>query len=214
MARDTDPRYQRVRARLTSALLELAATKPAETISVSELTSAAQVSRAAFYAHANSPAGLLAEVLINDLRPDFERFAAQVSLPDAVCTELWRQVYLALLEQVREHREVYANIVAQESAVSSALTSYFEEVALPYINAVAGKLEGDPPSRLWLTLARFQQAHSMMAVVRAWIATDMEDPPEDVVDTYLTLAPPWQLARADEQGVTSFHRIRAVWESA
>jgi hypothetical protein len=54
-----------------------------------------------------------------------------------------------------------------------------------------------------------QQAHNMMSVLRAWLLTDLADPPEAVVDTYFTLAPPWQLGRADEHGHISLRRTLA-----
>ncbi len=40
-----------------------------------------------------------------------------------------------------------------------------------------------------LAMAISQQAHNMIAVIRAWIVTGMAESPEQVVDVYLTLAP-------------------------
>lgn len=212
MARVTadDPRYQRVRGRLIQALLELAATRPAESITVSELTSAAGVSRASFYAHAASPAGLLADLLIGELQAELDQFSEQMAHPGADYIDLWRQIYLVLLAQVRRYQGVYTIITAQESSVSSALTAYFEAAARPYIQALTAQLEGPPASELWVAMALHQQAHNMMAVIRAWIVTGMADSPDTVVDTYLTLAPPWQLARPNEQGVISLRRVRSM----
>jgi hypothetical protein len=45
--------------------------------------------------------------------------------------------------------------------------------------------------------------------MRAWVTSSLADPPEEVVDTYLSLAPPWQLARADEHGTISLRRTRS-----
>jgi AcrR family transcriptional regulator len=208
--RADDPRYQRVRGRLVQALLELAASRPAESISVSELTAAAGVSRASFYAHASSPAGLLADLLIGELQVELDRFSEQMSHPGADYVNLWRQIYLVLLAQVRRYQAVYTIITAQESSVSSALTAYFEAAARPYIQALTAQLEGPPVSELWVSMALHQQAHNMMAVIRAWIVTGMTDSPDTVVDTYLTLAPPWQLARPNEQGVISLRRVRSM----
>lgn len=212
MARERadDPRYQRVRGRLVQALLELAANRPAESISVSELAAAAGVSRASFYAHASSPAGLLADLLIGELQVELDRFSEQMSHPGADYVDLWRQIYLVLLAQVRRYQAVYTIITAQESSVSSALTAYFEAAARPYIQALTAQLEGPPVSELWVAMALHQQAHNMMAVIRAWIVTGMADSPDTVVDTYLTLAPPWQLARPNEQGVISLRRVRSM----
>jgi AcrR family transcriptional regulator len=51
---EEDPRYLRVRASLVAALFELAAEVPADEISVSQLASAAGVSRTTFYSHSSS----------------------------------------------------------------------------------------------------------------------------------------------------------------
>lgn len=210
MPRQDDPRYRRVRIRLVAALLDLAGAKPAEDISVSELTVAAGVSRATFYGHANSPAGLLAEVLVSELRPELDAMAEQMAHPNSDYVLLWRRIYLTLLEHVREHGDVYRVLSSRESSVSSALTSYFEEAAGKYVHAIEKQLAGPPVTDLWKEMAVTQQAHNMLSVVHAWIRTGMVDPPETVVDTYLTLAPPWQLARADEDGVISLRRNRAL----
>lgn len=193
-----------------AALLDLAGTRAAEDIKVSELTTAAGVSRATFYGHANSPAGLLADVLISELRPGLDAIAEQMTHPNSDYVQLWRRIYLTLLEHVREHAGVYRMLSSRESSVSSALTSYFEEAAGKYVHAIEKQLDGPPVTELWRAMAVTQQAHNMLSVIHAWIMTGMVDPPEAVVDTYLTLAPPWQLARADEDGMISLRRTRAL----
>ena len=55
-----DPRYLRARDRLIEVLRELAAQRPAELLTVSEIAARAGVSRTTFYAHAQTPADLLA----------------------------------------------------------------------------------------------------------------------------------------------------------
>jgi AcrR family transcriptional regulator len=209
-----DPRYQRVRQRLVEAVLDLAQYRPAESISVSELVAAAGVSRAAFYGHAPSPASLLADVLIAELRPELDDLADQMTLPNADYVGLWRQIYLALLEHVGAHREVYRVISSQESSVSSALTAFFEQAASRYVQAIKAQLDGPPLTPLWEAMAITQQAHNMLSVIRAWILTDLADSPAEVVNTYLTLAPPWQLARADATGHISLRRTRALVRDA
>ncbi|QIK72629.1 TetR/AcrR family transcriptional regulator [Propioniciclava coleopterorum] len=205
-----DPRYRRVRQQLIAALLDLAATRPAETITVAELATAAGVSRATFYAHGASPAALLAETLVAELRPRLDALAEQMSHAGADYVGLWRQIYQGLLEHVRDHRAVYEVITSQESTVSGALTNYFEEASSRYVHAMTALLTGPPVPPLWTAMAISQQAHSMVAVIHAWIVTGMTDPPEDVVEVYLTLAPPWQLARPDADGSITLRRSRSA----
>lgn len=213
-ATEDDPRYQRVRQRLVEAVLELAGSRPAESITVSELAAAAGVSRAAFYGHAPSPATLLSDALIGELRPSLESLADQMTLPNADYIGLWRQIYLNLLEHVGSHRDVYRMISSQESSVSSALTTFFEQAARRYVQAIKSQLDGPALTPLWEAMAVTQQAHNMLSVIRAWILTDFVDSPAEVVNTYLTLAPPWQLARADAAGHISLRRTRALGRDA
>ncbi|MFT4305577.1 MAG: helix-turn-helix domain-containing protein, partial [Microbacterium sp.] len=58
-----DPRRQRTRERLRGAVLELAAAKPIERVTVAELARAAGVMRDTVYRHTPGPVELLAEVL-------------------------------------------------------------------------------------------------------------------------------------------------------
>lgn len=202
----TDPRYQRVRAQLTTALLSLAATRPAESISVSELTAAAGVSRASFYAHATSPDELLTEVLVSDLRPTLDELAACMAADGADYLTLWRQLYRALLDHVGRFEAVYLILCEETTGLTSAMIRYFEEAATPYVRSVAARMTDDPVTELWQTMAITQTAHGMTALIRGWLTSGMTEDPDEVIDTYLTLVPPWQLAHVDERGVISLHR--------
>ncbi len=205
-----DPRYQRVRQQLVTALLELAGARPAESITVAELAAAAGVSRATFYAHGTSPAALLADTLIAELRPRLDALAEQMDHPGADYAGLWRRIYQEVLEHVLDHRAIYEVLTARQSAVSSALTRYFEEAAGRYVHAIARVMTGPPAPPLWTAMAISVQAHTMIAVIHAWITTGMTAAPEEVVDSYLTLAPPWQLARPDADGTITLRRSRAA----
>jgi AcrR family transcriptional regulator len=88
----SDPRFRRVRERLIRVILDMAGSRPPESISVSELTTAAGVSRAVFYAHATSPAPLLADALIAEIEPSLQASLDQLALPNADYVALWRQI--------------------------------------------------------------------------------------------------------------------------
>jgi AcrR family transcriptional regulator len=203
---EDDPRYQRVRAKLTAAVLELAAERPADTITVSELTKAAGVSRAVFYSHAGSPADLLADVLFAELRPRLDGFAAELGEATADHAGLWRRLYLALLDHVQAHRGVYFRIAADSPGVLGRLSAYFEEAAARHVAAVAAHFPGGGPAGLWRALAVQQAAAGSVALITTWASTGFAESPEAVVDTYLSLAPPWQLAKPDADGVIRLRR--------
>jgi Bacterial regulatory proteins, tetR family. len=205
-----DPRYLRVRAALVDALLLLAAETPAEDIGVRDLTSAAGVSRQAFYGHAPSPASLLAETLINELGPVVDGLVESLHDEDARFERVWRDAYRAVLDHVAHHVDIYRVMVSSHSAVFNAVVGAFEGPARVFVDTVAQALETDTPGRLWREMAVQQQVANLGAVIRAWLSTGLEDPPEEVVDTYMTLAPPWQLARRDSHGHISMRRARSL----
>ncbi|MGC3954763.1 MAG: TetR/AcrR family transcriptional regulator [Propionicimonas sp.] len=208
MARITeeDPRYLRVRASLTAAILELATAVPPEEIPVSQLTAAAGVSRTTFYSHASSPAQLLAEALVAELRPGLDVLAERMSESGADYLGLWREIYLVLLGHVEHHRGIYETLLATNSFAMYSLLGYFEEVAGRYVDAVSEHFADGGVTRLWRIMAVQQQVHNIIAMITAWLQTQLADPPEVVLETYLTLAPPWQLARPDASGHISLRR--------
>ncbi|MGC4152354.1 MAG: TetR/AcrR family transcriptional regulator [Propionicimonas sp.] len=203
---EEDPRYLRVRASLTRAILELAADMPPEEIPVSQLTAAAGVSRTTFYSHASSPAELLAGTLEAELRPDLDILAERMGESGADYLALWREIYLVLLGHVEQHRGIYETLLATHSFAMYSLLGYLEEVAGRYVDAVSEHFTDGGVTALWRTMAIQQQVHNTIAMITAWLQTQLADPPEAVLETYLTLAPPWQLARPDASGHISLRR--------
>ncbi len=164
------------------------------------------MSRAAFYSHAPSPVALLVTILISDIDPALTASLTTMNEPGADYVSGWRKVYLDLLRHAQGFGDIYRVSIAQQSSVCSSLVSYFETTTRPTIETIISHLEGPPPTPLWVRIAVSQQAHGMMSVVRAWVESGFIGSPEAVVDTYFTVAPPWQLARPDEDGAISLSR--------
>ncbi|MCL2850378.1 MAG: TetR/AcrR family transcriptional regulator [Micrococcales bacterium] len=198
-----DPRYLRVRAALRRAVLELAADRPPEEITVAELTAAAGVSRTVFYSHASSPVRLLAEALFAEVLPD--RLELAMANSQEAFGPLWREGYLALLGYVEARRGVYATAVAARSGLLGALVDYYTELATTAVDAVVARM-AEPVSPSWRTMAVHQHAHGAIAIIEAWLNAAPGTTPDDIVDAYLALAPPWQLARPGPDGRIVLHR--------
>ena len=209
---EDDPRFQRVREQLVRAVVDLAAEKPAEQISVSELTSRAGVARTTFYKHAESPAGLLANHLINQIRPKIEPLATLLDDAHEDYLLRWRHIMIDLLEHAREHAPVYERVftVDGQSVVLAIMSAYFEKVFGEDVEGFVQHVEGETPSELWVTMAISQQVHNLITIIGSWLRTGMEETPEVVVSTYMSLAPPWQLAKFSPSGRTSLRRNRVV----
>ena len=212
MAREAraDPRYVRVRSALVESLFVLAGSTPPEAISVSDLSAAAGVSRQAFYGHATSPAALLVETLAGELEEVVDVLVGHLRDVAYPFERAWREAYKAVLDHVSSHASVYAEMVESHSRVFNAVVGIFQDPARVFVEAVAEALDSEAPDRLWIEMAVEQQVANLGAVIRAWVATGMHEDVEQVVDTYMTLAPPWQLARRDASGHITMRRARAL----
>ncbi len=211
---EDDPRFQRVRRQLIEAVTELAAEKPAEDISVSELTAKAAIARTTFYKHADSPAQLLADHLIRQIQPKIEPLTTLLNDADTHYLLRWRTIMVELLEHARDNQQIYSRVFTADgqSVVLAMMSAYFEKVFGEYVESFVEHVDGDAPSDLWVSMAISQQVHNLVTVIGSWLRTGMKDSPEMVVTTYISLAPPWQLAKFSPSGRTSLRRNRVVAE--
>ncbi len=204
-----DPRFQRSHDALATVMLNLARHRPAERITVNELAREAGVSRQTFYRHASSTEEFLAELLLEDLRPLGDRLVLEATNPANHLADLWRGFYLAALEQVRRRDHIYRMIVIERSSVFEALLSFFEDSAARFIERVSSIPPRATLDPVWVQLATLQQAGNIAAVIRTWVITGMSMDPEALVDRFMTLAPPWQMARRNASGAVDLQQVRA-----
>lgn len=208
---EDDPRYRRTRRLLVGAVMELAADRPAAQISVSELAGRAGVSRSAFYAHASSPSELLADHLVSRLDPFLERLGGVLEEDPEDYLLRWRAIYVELLEAVREDRLVYAHIFDSDDSgvVLARLRARLREAAEVFVAHVVDHLE-EPPTPLWQRMAVAQHVSNTVVVLDSWLADGASEEPETVVDTFISLAPPWLLIRLDADGRATLGRSRLL----
>ena len=126
---EEDPRYQRTRAALVHAVVELARTTPADKITVSELTARAGVARQTFYKHASTPADLLANYLIDQLQPDFADLATLLSSVTQDPRQRLTDVYVRMMSTISQQPEIYHKIFATNApSVRAASGRSFQPV--------------------------------------------------------------------------------------
>ncbi len=192
--------------------MELAKTKPAEQITVSEPTSAAGVACIAFYRHGESPTSFLAEYLIEQLHPKLSPLVDLLKDPRPDYLDRWIEIQLSLLEHIQDNREIYAHVFAPDgqSVVLSLLTAYFERIFGEYVQEFSENIEGPEFTDLRKNMAISQQVHNTVAMISSWLRTGLSESPERVLETYASLVPPWQLARFTGSGVTNMRRSRRV----
>lgn len=212
MARNTedDPRYRRVRSKLNKAILELASKKPADEVSVSELTRVAGVSRTSFYGHADSPQQLLAEFLVGELTPQLDAILEDVDA-DGPSPAMWYRYYRTILDHVLSYKEVYMIVARSNSAAFGPLNGLFEKHARNWVETMAPRVVGTTITPLWKDVASHVLVQYLVGILVAWMQRGAKESPDEVIDTVLTMAPAWHLASADEEGHIRLNVNDATW---
>ncbi|MFY9263420.1 MAG: TetR/AcrR family transcriptional regulator [Actinomycetaceae bacterium] len=210
-----DPRYIRSRTALRETMLAMCMERRPDDISISELTRNAGVSRATFYAHASSPVELLATALIAEFEPIFTPLGDVLTVNTANHLLRWREVYIELLEHVSERSAIYCKLYCQkpESAALGHLSDYFRSVIRHYVEDFAARSQ-EPITDLWKALATEQQVHNIVVIITAWLDSGKATTPETAINTFMSLAPPWQFAKFDDDGRVALRRSRIIRQLA
>lgn len=208
----SDPRYKRVNAALTKAILEVSSSIPAEQVSIAELTKIAGVHRTSFYSHASSPTELLVDALTSDINSRVEAFEATLfnsaSPRNPQPVEFWMGFYRIVLEAVVSNRSVWTTMVRNNSAALVGVQRHLEAYARRVFPTVMRGWLGSPGSDLRVELACQQVALNAVALVTAWVDTGMLASINQVMEDYRAVAPPWQLARRSAAGDITLEKRR------
>ncbi|GAB3469017.1 TetR/AcrR family transcriptional regulator [Kineococcus endophyticus] len=185
-----DARAQRSLERLSAAVLELAADKAPETLSVSEIARAAGVHRSTFYEHSDSPSTLLRAVLRDELDDARQRHLEGPADRD------WSRAVAAVtrevLDHLERHRAVYLRSLASpaDGTLRTLLAEHFRASIL--LLSERGVLHS--PVRDVDLAARFV-SEGTVGAVSVWLAQDERDP-EAFLEAFAHLVPPWWPLRA------------------
>lgn len=116
-----DPRSQRSRDRLTTAVIRFACAGRLDDVSVSELAREAEVTRDTFYRHASSVTDLLT-IAIGEKLKEFGQ-STTPELPDrADLAEVLRASEPALLRHIADHANIYRTALTGDNAAPVART--------------------------------------------------------------------------------------------
>lgn len=206
-----DPRYARARSSLTTAILKLCAKRAPEDVSVSELTKEAGVSRGTFYAHASCPAELLANCLLLEIHGFFPQLGNLLSESRENYLLRWREIYIELLEHIAGHGEVYRHIFLNVPAsvtrgyFGDYFQRYLRRYVLDYVN-----YSGESLGELWVEMAVEQQVQNTFVIIQAWLKDGMKSSPEVAINTFMSLAAPWQFTKFDQPGHILNRRRHAI----
>ncbi|MTD16436.1 TetR family transcriptional regulator [Nakamurella sp. YIM 132087] len=194
-----DPRARRSRAALADAVYRLAAERDIESISVTEITAAAGVSRDTFYRHADDPVDLLARSLHEELAGAlgvFRELPAGSGSGESVFAAPAR----VLIGHVRDHAAVYRQ--APGGRLSGRLRQVLLDVSADILARHLKRHPGIAPEDIDLedpavfAMTVSYAAGGTVAAVEAWLAGGMVLPVDDAVAVMLAAAPRWWLGVA------------------
>ncbi|MFZ2526978.1 MAG: TetR/AcrR family transcriptional regulator [Rhodococcus sp. (in: high G+C Gram-positive bacteria)] len=170
-----DPRYLRSRAKLGSAIWELASQLPVTEISVAGLCRKAGVTRDTFYRHGTSPAELLATLVRERVRRIAEEAIEDApNSPNIVANGLLR-----LLGHITEHADLYRHGTAIEEGapLQGVLEDAFSETLRRGVahspSVLPEELRNDPSGA---DIAVTYAAAGAVGAVRVWLTTTDLDP--------------------------------------
>jgi AcrR family transcriptional regulator len=127
-ARAPDRRQRKSRAALQQALLVLVAEMPYDEITIEEVTEAADVARATFYAHYKDKAALLDQA-VRDLLTELTSRITELTPRDSTVYD--GAAVAAVFQHAQEHRPLYRLIISGEggAAARAELIATFEEAS-------------------------------------------------------------------------------------
>ena len=174
-AKSLDPRIRRTRMLLHQAFLDLVKRKPFEEISVQDLTEAATVNRATFYAHYSDKYALLecvAGMQFEDLLKSRDvRF-------DGTCMSAVRAILLGVCDFVASEGSRVGGVDALDPHLQAAIVAVVRRMLL----------EGLQHRSTWTSavsreMAATSAAWGLYGAVRDWFSRKDHAPAEEVVDS-------------------------------
>ena len=185
-----DARQERTRARLSAAILDLAAAGPLAGISVSRLATAAGIHRSTVYVYAASPAELLRGVLRAQL--DELRGAYLVGVEPRDAAAAVSGVTRAVLHHVDEHDAIYRRGLGADSGDASlhALLSEHFQASIALLldqHSVVVPAEDELELRV---IARYL-ADGVIGAIDVWLSRPKPRDMEGFLALVARLTPQW-----------------------
>ncbi|RRJ85743.1 TetR/AcrR family transcriptional regulator [Gulosibacter macacae] len=182
----TDPRIERTKESLRAAVLRLAAERPLSEISVSELTSAADVNRATFYSHFRNLDEVLTEALCADLDQRRDDDLARRRAGDLPPAELLDFAIESVFEHISKYDRVYRlSLDETSSPVWRTLRSSIRAGIRDVIDEQPNKVSGLNPS-----LAADFASSGLVGSIEGWMRLD-DTSLEELRSTIRLSLPEW-----------------------
>jgi len=183
-----DARWQRSRSKLTTAVLELASTQPAESLTASAIASHAGVHRSTFYEHATSPVDLLQSALREELDEIRARYLDEAGPDDAITAVT--NATVDVLTHVDRHAAIYRSGLG--SSLHSMLSSHFQGSTHLLLNHGAIRIPFGTPAdpAIANSVARYI-ADATVGLIAVWLDGPEPRDPVALMRLLANLAPDW-----------------------
>ncbi|WP_411347000.1 TetR/AcrR family transcriptional regulator [Paenibacillus sp. WLX2291] len=182
----TDRRVLRTREAILQALLQLAYEKPLHAITVMDITRAADINRATFYAHYQDKQDLLDscmdEILV-ELDEVMER--PQTRQPEQPFDlELLAGVFREMFEHIWRHADFYKVMLGNEHT----FTKRFQQLLESFINKGLQLLQGEQPERLVKQdVYMSYNIYAHLGVIYNWLEQDLHYSPCFMAEQFMLL---------------------------
>ena len=191
-ARPADPRWQRSRARLHAAVLELAADRPVERITGSALAAAAGVHRSTIYEHGCDAS----DILRGALRAELDEIRRRLIEPATAETILSATAASAdeVFAHVDRHGAVYARELDRGTAgLSAMLAEHFAHsvrLLIEHGAVTPPEVPDDDPQAVAETVAATIAA-AAVAVIAVWLRSPEPRDRRQLTRRWRLVLPPW-----------------------
>lgn len=201
-----DPRAARTLAQLRAAALDLAATKPIEQVSASELAFAADVNRSTFYRNATGPDAVLRDALYAEFNA-WRESTEHISATSGSRRASWIDTFRKLAGHVQRYWGVYEAGLGATPAPSPALmqmlVAHFEESARQYFDRNPALLPPVPQNHRPVSPTMYARfiASGIVGVLSAWIESPGPHDHEEFARALETVLPAWLFGESDASAI-------------
>jgi AcrR family transcriptional regulator len=175
--RPLDRRKRKSRAALRQSLLQLIAAKPYDAITIEDITEAADVARATFYAHYHDKAALLREAC-NELIGELTVRATALAPRD---TPTYTGAAIAeVLRHADQHRDLYRLVLSGEGGATprTELIAALRDAVANVLSGFAHRLGREPRVPMSAITTAFVGA--LLLTIETWLAEELEGAPADL----------------------------------
>ena len=177
-----DRRKRKSRAALRRSLVELIAAKPYDAITIEDITEAADVARATFYAHYHDKAELLREACSELIGELTERATALAPYDTPIYTGA---PIVEIFRHAGEHRDLYRLVLSGEGGATprTDMIAALRDSVANVFSGLAHRLGREP--RVPMTAITTAFVGALLLAIEKWLAGDLDGGPADLAALFV-----------------------------